>query len=198
MVHLSGAEGECRISGAGWRDRLTGPRHRLRVVRCRAHGVAFTLYPEGHVPYGREPLVRMGGASGEVDTRSSLLGAAVAASGGERWPDELIEDEEGPVQRTQRRRVQRAAWAVGLDGPVVDSVVLAELGLDAVACTGTVAARLAPLADKAGDPALWLRIVGAVDLVGRYGPVGVMEGLRGRRLAPARSSFVRALRGPPR
>jgi hypothetical protein len=197
LVGLSAEGCGCRIGGAGWRDRLTGPRHPLRVVRCRVHGAAFTLYPEGHVPYGREPVLRVADEGGEVDTRSSLLGAAVAASRGERWPEELIEDEEGPVQRTQRRRVQRGAWAVGLDGPVVDSAVLAELGLDAVACTGTVAARVAVLADKGSDPGLWLRIVGAIDLVGRYGPVGVMEGLRGRRLAAARSSFVRALRGPP-
>jgi hypothetical protein len=49
------------------------------------------------------------GEGGEVDTKSSLLGAAVAASRGERGPDELIEDEEGPVQRTQRRRVHPLA-----------------------------------------------------------------------------------------
>jgi len=198
LASLSGEEGECRIGGAGWRDRLTGPQHRLRKVRCRVHGGAFTLYPAGHLPYGRKAAVPTTEEGGEVDTRSSLLGAAVAASRGERWPDELIEDEEGPVQGTQRRRVQRIAWAVGLDQPVVDSAVLAELGLDVVACGGTVADRLAVIAGKAGDPALWLRIAGAVDLVGRYGPVGVMEGLRNRLLAPARGSFARSLRGPPR
>jgi hypothetical protein len=135
---------------------------------------------------------------GEVDTRSSLLGAAVAESRGERWPDELIEDEAGPVQRTQRRRVERLGSAVGLDQPVVASEVLAELGLDAVACQGTVAQRLTALTPQAGGNGFWLRIVGAVDLVGRYSPVGVIEGLRSRRMAPARGSFVRALRGPPR
>jgi hypothetical protein len=159
--------------------------------------VAFTLYPEGHVPYGREPVIRMGEGC-EVDTRSCLLGAAVAASRGERWLDELIEDEEGPVQRTQRRRVQSLGSAVGLDRPEVSSAVLAELGSEAIVFRGSAASRLAAIADQTGDRALWLRIVGAIDLVGRYGPVGVVDGLRGCRLAPARGSFVRALRGPPR
>ena len=159
--------------------------------------MAFTLYPEGHVPHGREPVVRKSGEDSEFDPRSSLLGAAVAASRGERWPEELIEDEEGPVQRTQRRRVQRFGSALGLDRSEVDSAVLAELGLDAVVCSGTVASRLAKIAVQACDRAHWLRIVGAIDLVGRYGPVGAVDGLRDSRLAPARGSFVRALRGPP-
>ncbi len=151
------------------------------------------------MPYGREPVVGATSRDGEVDARSSLLGAAVAASRGERWPDELIEDEEGPTRRTQERRVQRVASAVGLDHPVVDSAVLGELGLDVVACSGAVATRLAGLAARAADdPALWLRIAGAIDLVGRHGRVGVMEGIRSARLAPARGSFARALRGPPR
>lgn len=197
LLSLMGADGDCRIGGAGWRDRSTGPRHRLQVVRCREHGVAFTLYPEGHVPYGREPVFRMSEV-GEVDTKTSLLGAAVAASRGERWPEELIEDEEGPVQRTQRRRVQRLATALGLGRPEVDSAVLAELGLEAIVCRGSAATRLAVIAGQAGDRALWLRIVGAIDLVGKYGPVCVVDGLRSCRLAPARGSFVRALRGPPR
>jgi len=151
------------------------------------------------MPYGREPVVCATGEGGEVDVRSHLLGAAVAASRGERWPTELIEDEEGPTQRTQHRRVQRVASAGGLDQRVVDSAVLAELGLDAVACSGALAVRLAGLAARAADDsALWLRIAGAIDLVGGYGRVGVMEGLRSARLAPARGSVARALRGPPR
>lgn len=150
------------------------------------------------MPYGREPVVGRSEDDGKVDTRSSMLGAAVAASHGERWPEELIEDEKGPVQRTQRRRVRCIGRAIGLDQSEVDSAVLAELGLDAVVCTGTAASRLCRLASKAGDPAFWLRVVGAIDLVGKYGPVGVVEGLRNRRLAPARGSFARALRGPPR
>src|ERR1700681_2138751 len=35
------------------RDRKTGPLFALTVVHCGRHGRAFTLYPPGHVPYGR-------------------------------------------------------------------------------------------------------------------------------------------------
>jgi len=197
LASLAGAAGECRIGSAGWRDRSTGPEHPLRVARCRLHEVAFTLYPEGHLPYGRKPVLGRADESGKIDARSSLLGAAVAASRGERWPEELIEEEKGPVQRTQRRRVLGLGSALGFDQPEVASAVLAELGLDAVECRGTLAQRLVALAGQAADPGLWLRVVGAVDLVGRYGPVGVMASPWCGRLAPARGSIARAMRGPP-
>src|SRR4051812_12975097 len=35
------------------RDRKTGPLFGLTVARCGPHRRAFTLYPPGHVPYGR-------------------------------------------------------------------------------------------------------------------------------------------------
>lgn len=40
-----------------WRNRETGPRISLAVVQCRTHQVSFTLYPPGHVPYGRKAIV---------------------------------------------------------------------------------------------------------------------------------------------
>ena len=94
--------------------------------------------------------------------------------------------------------MQRFGAAVELDGEEVASAVLAELELEAVACRGTVASRLAALASRAGDPALWLRLAGATDLVGRYGCVGVIDGLRNPRVSPARGSYARSVRGPPR
>lgn len=161
--------------------------------------MAFTLYPEGYVPYARAPAVSEAAEGDGVDTRSSLLGAAVAASRGVRWPEDLDRDvgETGPVQRTQRRRVERVGWAVGLDQPVVSSAVLGELGLDAAQCSGPLATRLAVLARRPAEAGLWLRIVGAIDLVGKYGPVGVIVSPGQRRLAPARGAFARAMRGPP-
>jgi hypothetical protein len=35
------------------RERKAGPQVPLTVVRCRLHRRAFTLYPLGHIPYGR-------------------------------------------------------------------------------------------------------------------------------------------------
>jgi hypothetical protein len=137
--------------------------------------------------------------AGEIDTKSSVLGAAVAAIHGERWPEELIEDEQGPVQRTQRRRVQWLGKAVGFDQPQIESSVLGELGLTAVEVSvRSLAQRVATLSRLAADSAPWLRFVGALDLVGQLGPVWVMPGAGCGHLVPARGSFARAMRGPPR
>ena len=198
LSSLTGAAGPCRVGGAGWRERSTGPEHPLKVVRCRAHGVAFTLYPVGHVPYGRVPVLCEADEAGEVDAKSSLVGAAVAAARGERWQEELIFDEHGPVQRTQRRRVKWLGKAVGFDQVQVESSVLGELGLTAIEVNArTLPQRVSALARLATDPASWLRFVGALDLVGRLGPVWAMPGVGCGRLVPARGSFARAMRGPP-
>lgn len=199
LSSLAGAAGACRVGGAGWRARSTGPRHPLRVLRCQVHEIAFTLYPVGHIPYGREPVLGERDEAGEIDTKSSLVGAAIAAVRGERWPEELIFDEQGPVQRTQRRRVKWLGAAVGFDQPQVESSVLGELGLTAVEVNvGSLPQRVSALGRLATDPASWLRFVGALDLVGRLGPVWVMPGVGYDRLGPARGSFARAMRGPPR
>jgi hypothetical protein len=125
------------------------------------------------------------------------VGAAVAVCRGERWPEELVDDERGPVGRTQRRWVRKVASVLGLGGAQVASGVLSELGLEAIMLGVTLAQRVAAVAHKAADPFLWLHLAGALDLVGAYGPVGVIEGLQQPRLAPARGSFARAMRGPP-
>jgi len=46
----------CRLSVHHWRARSTGPCFPLAVVGCATHGRAFTLYPAGHVPYGRKAI----------------------------------------------------------------------------------------------------------------------------------------------
>lgn len=196
LQSLAGAAGECRIRGAGWRARKTGPRHPLRKVRCRGHGQAFTLYPVGQVPYGREAVVCQA-AEGTGNPRSSLVGAAVAACRGERWPEDLIEGEAGPVGRTQRRRIVAVGRMVGLDQAILDSRVLGELGLDAVQVQGGLAHRVAALGQLRPGLGPWLRVAGAIDLVGRLGPVGVMPGVARARLTPARGARARFRRGPP-
>jgi hypothetical protein len=35
------------------RERKAGPQIQVTVAQCRTHRRAFTLYPLGHVPYGR-------------------------------------------------------------------------------------------------------------------------------------------------
>ena len=52
-------DGPCVISLDHRRGRSTGPCFPLSVLRCRLHQVAFTLYPPGHVPYGRLAIARV-------------------------------------------------------------------------------------------------------------------------------------------
>ena len=47
----------CRLRKHSWRRRKSGPCLPLRVLHCRRHSRYFTVYPIGHVPYSREPLV---------------------------------------------------------------------------------------------------------------------------------------------
>jgi len=184
------------MQGAGWRRRTTGPRHAVRKVRCRTHGGSFTLYPVSHVPYGREAVICQAEGK-EAEGRASLVDAATAYCRGERWPEEPIEDEVGPVGRTQRRRITAVGRAVGLDQPVVDSRVLGELGLDVVQTRGGLSERVAALGGVGPEMGPWLRIVGAMDLVGRWGRVGVLAGTVSARLTSARGCRARSLRGPP-
>ena len=197
LLSLSGFEGACRIGGAGWRDRTTGPRHRLRKVRCKTHQKAFTLYPVGHVPYGREAMLCQVEGAGSDETRTSLVGAAIAVCRDEHWPDELIFDEQGPIRRTQRRRIARVSRLVGFDQQEVDSRVLGELGLGVMQSGGGPSERVASLSTLGSGSAAWLRVVGAIDLVGRLGPVGVLVGVARSPLIPARGVRTRFLRGPP-
>jgi hypothetical protein len=47
----------CRLRKHDFRKRKTGPGIPLRILRCQSHGRHFTVYPIGHVPYGRQPVV---------------------------------------------------------------------------------------------------------------------------------------------
>jgi hypothetical protein len=51
-----GSHEDCRVKGHGHRERKTGPGFPLVVARCSVHGHAFTIYPLGHVPYGRRAV----------------------------------------------------------------------------------------------------------------------------------------------
>ena len=46
----------CRLRKHDFRDRKTGPRFALRILYCSTHKVYFTVYPPGHVPYGRQAV----------------------------------------------------------------------------------------------------------------------------------------------
>ncbi len=116
-----GADGsQCRVGVHDHRARKTGPRIALVVARCRTHARSFTVYPPGHVPYGRVAVVpvdlggrevrRESGGRGFADT---LFGAALDAAAGERWP--RTGAAEPGTRRTQGRRIERASSLLGLD-----------------------------------------------------------------------------------
>ena len=95
---------------------------------CLPHGISFTIYPPGAVPYGRRPLLHIDHAGGVVepeDNQSSLLGtsfeAAADASKDHLWPEDA---QLGPLpetgvkmqsRRTQRRHITGALRLFGLN-----------------------------------------------------------------------------------
>ena len=46
----------CQLERHSFRDRKTGPRFALQILHCATHGRYFTVYPPGHVPYGRQAV----------------------------------------------------------------------------------------------------------------------------------------------
>ena len=127
--HQAG-DAPCSVRVDHRRERKTGPRFALTVARCRLHRRAFTLYPPGHVPYGRVAIAPVS-ADGALltDAPSSeptaeeppiaqpsfldtVFGAAIDATAGRAWP------REHPARpahwRTQGRRLLQGARLVGI------------------------------------------------------------------------------------
>jgi len=129
----------------------------LLVARCKTHGVSFTLYPPGYVPYGRQRLAPVvpdgsavvaeappradGGASvGEAGRfAGTMFGAALDAARGELWPSGWQQPvDAGRSARwasTQARRTRRASRLLGVaPGLALETrVLVAEaLGVEAV------------------------------------------------------------------
>ena len=71
----------CAVCLDHLRQRSTGPCFALTVLRCLTHHFAFTLYPPGHVPYGRAAVV-------PVVAMATLFEAAADAAQGTAWARE--------------------------------------------------------------------------------------------------------------
>lgn len=116
-----GADGSpCRVWLHDRRVRKTGPRIALVVARCQTHGRSFTVYPPGHVPYGRAAVVPvdLGGrtvrdGSGELAFGGTMFEAALDAAADHRWP--RSGGVEPGTRRTQGRWLGRANSLLGLD-----------------------------------------------------------------------------------
>lgn len=186
------------------RVRKTGPRYPVAVVGCTKHPVGrHTLYPPGHVPYGREAVVSCSpsGAllrAGESEDRgweTTLFTAAVDAAGGERWPPDSPAGD-SRRRRTQGRRLELAGRLMGVHPDLDEGVrerVASRLGVGAMTLasgarswtrswTQRGAAVLTVLVALALDGALLDRLLAAGVLVGVWTGVG--------RWDPARRSWV--------
>jgi hypothetical protein len=89
---------DCLVTRHDQRARKSGPEHAIVVCRCRTHSVYFTVYPPGHVPYGRVAVVASDAEGRTVAGDAlddTLFGAAAEASS------------EASARRTQRRTLVR-------------------------------------------------------------------------------------------
>lgn len=115
-----GDEGsDCRVGLRGHRSRKTGPRIALTVARCHRHGISFTVYPPGYVPYGRVAVTAMDLEGRRVEAEpgapvavaGTVWEAVADAAAGRRW----LETGGTPgSRRTQGRRLGLCAWLFGL------------------------------------------------------------------------------------
>jgi len=115
----------CRLVESHKRQRKTGPCIALSVLRCQTHGLAFTLYPPGHFPYGRKPAVRVGldrspvRVDAESESRTDTLfegtifDAAMEAARGMAW-DRRRDGGSNRWWQTQRRQIEVALLWLGL------------------------------------------------------------------------------------
>lgn len=124
----SGTGGDaCQVGFDHLRPRKTGPRIPVAVLGCATHECRFTLYPCGHVPYGREsvapvdlegrPLAdatdedtQAGAGAFDAVWRQTRFRAVLDAAQGEAWPREGP----GPCWTTQLQRLDELAALLGL------------------------------------------------------------------------------------
>jgi hypothetical protein len=115
----------CRLFLDHWRVRKTGPCFPLSVLCCRTHEIAFTLYPPGYTPWGREkwaPVAPDGavlrGEDGALCFHDTYFEAALVAARGIVWPreKEFTEDFRKPSFITQQCHLDRALRLLGLNG----------------------------------------------------------------------------------
>ena len=122
------AESACRVGVHHRRERKTGPRYPLDVVRCATHPVhAFTLYPPGHFPYGRTSVARcsvagpllLDGETREPTWDDTVFEGAQKAASGHRWPADGATVTPA-VRRTQGRHLELAGLLLGVHPELLD------------------------------------------------------------------------------
>ena len=130
-VFATGAQ-TCSIFVDHYRPRKTGPGHPVAVIGCLSHRRGrYTLYPPGHVPYGRQPVVPYrptGGLvidpkTGRPPWETTVFAAALDAATGKSWASEgWFGHPEAYLRQTQARHLHRAGRLVGVHPQVDDSI----------------------------------------------------------------------------
>jgi hypothetical protein len=165
-------EKPCSVGLDHKRRRKTGPPQGwVAVARCSSHRLAFTVYPAGHIPYGRAPLVVLAPDGSDVagGVSSGAMAAATDAREGKLWPREEAVD---AVQATQRRRILEAATLLGLAAGELDAAVAAAVLHLPTGRLVEVAQRLS----EARDLVTWGREVsGLVEMLARRGGRWLMD-----------------------
>jgi len=207
---------KCKIRKQQWRHRKTGVAHPLLVLRCLHHGRSFTIYPPGHVPYGRQPIAplapdghpRTTDPEGAVAWRNTLFDAALDAAYSDAWARECP----GGTDlwwSTQRRLLDRISRLLGVcpDLPQtlrdelaevlnVDGSLLGELAADVRAWPGYRAQGRAACAVLQVVDAPWpayCRLAEAGWMVGLWSrPMFLTSGGRHLIITPFRTVSARA------
>lgn len=216
----AGAGEPCQICKHGFRARKTGPQIPLRILLCKPHCRYFTVYPPGHVPYGRCGVAAVD-LRGETIERSEmepdascqgcLFEAALDVVAGRMWEREPVEDLERPRYPTQRRRLEHCGLLLGLSCAlprVVVEQIRDHLGLDGLdhtlerqrfqqpkRPTPRAEAILATHQQVARNQRVQ-RLLAAGSLSGLWGHPWLWDPSRGQRFSLL-GKTLRSLRGPP-
>lgn len=119
----------CKLVTDHDRYRKTGPCFSLRVLRCITHKKSFTLYPPGHFPYGRKPLIQVGVDGkkvvdleyGDQRFQSTLFDAALDADNNKPWNHgDVLKSFMRPFS-TQVYHLHRATCILGLEDAISDN-----------------------------------------------------------------------------
>ena len=105
------AEGpdKCDMACRGYRDRKTGPRFRIQVIRCSSHEHYFTVYPMGYRPFGRK-------STSPVDMRGNPVELKdLGSAQGESEQDAKVCSDEVEATRAQAEAESEASAGPGCD-----------------------------------------------------------------------------------
>ena len=112
----------CSLLVDHYRARKTGPGFPLAVVGCIRHPLGrYTLYPPGHVPYGRQAVVPCSPSGPLLQDRTTgrpvwlatLFDAPTDAAVGQRWAAHSPSDD-ARRRRTQGCRLELAGQLLGV------------------------------------------------------------------------------------